>query len=183
MTKPPVTITFEAVVRNEKQQYIICIPKQESAKLPSRGQVSVSGQINNHKYKTVLEPDGRLSHWLRVESSFGHAIGIRPSDLVNVELTTTAAWPEPVVPKDLAEALDTAPQSVKEKWQDITPMARWEWIRWINATSSRKTHDIRIEKTISKLAGTHRRPCCFNLAACTDPELARNGELYLEELV
>ena len=35
----------------------------------------------------------------------------------------------------------------------------------------------RIEKTISKLDGEHRRPCCFNLAACTDPELSRSGKL------
>lgn len=179
MAKNIVTIDFEAPLRDAKSQIIICIPKEESMKLPSRGQVSVIGKINGTEYKTVLEPDGRWSHWLRVDQGFLYELGIKVGEVARVQLTTTNEWPEPVVPKDLAEALDKAPQAVKEKWQDITPMARWEWIRWINATLSYETHDARIEKTISKLAGIHRRPCCFNLAACTDPELARGGELFL----
>jgi hypothetical protein len=56
-------------------------------------------------------------------------------------------------------------------------MARWEWIRWVNETRNMETRALRIEKTISKLNGKHRRPCCFNLAACTDPELSRGGRL------
>lgn len=179
MAKPPVIIIFEALVIKAKSQTILCLPKQESAKLPSRGQVSVIGKINGHPYKTVLEPDGRWSHWLRVDQKCMHEEGIKIGETVRVELTTTTEWPEPIVPKDLARALEEAPPSVKHKWHDITPMARWEWIRWINATLSHETHTVRIEKTISKLAGSHRRPCCFNLAACTDPELAVRGELRL----
>jgi hypothetical protein len=56
-------------------------------------------------------------------------------------------------------------------------MARWEWVRWIGATTSTDTRAIRIEKTVSKLNGKHRRPCCFNLAACTDMELSKSGRL------
>ena len=48
---------------------------------------------------------------------------------------------------------------------------------WVNETRNRDTRKVRIEKTISKLNGEHRRPCCFNLAACTDPELSRSGKL------
>ena len=92
-------------------------------------------------------------------------------------MTVTKNWPEPKLPKDIADALLTAPQKVKDKWQDITPMARWEWVRWVNATANEDTRGVRIAKTVSKLAGTHRRPCCFNLAACTDPHLAKNGRL------
>ena len=179
MTKSPVTIEFEATVLRAKSQVIVCVPKQESAKLPSRGQVSVVGRIHGHEYSTVLEPDGRWSHWLRVDQKRMSRLGLEVGDTVRVEVTTTNNWPEPVVPKDLAEALETAPRAVKDTWHDITPMARWEWIRWINATLSHETRSIRIEKTIAKLAGGHRRPCCFNLAACTDPELARGGELFL----
>jgi len=56
-------------------------------------------------------------------------------------------------------------------------MARWEWIRWMNATLSQETRKIRVEKTIGKLNGKHRRPCCFNLAACTEPYLMKSGRL------
>lgn len=179
MAKSIATIDFEAPLREAKSQVIVCVPKQESAKLPSRGQVSAAGRIHGYEYSTVLEPDGCWGHWLRIDQEWMSSIGLEVGDTVCVELTTTNNWPEPVVQKDLAEALEKAPQVVKDTWHDITPMARWEWIRWINATLSHETRDIRIEKTISKLAGSHRRPCCFNLASCTDPELASGGELFL----
>ena len=44
-------------------------------------------------------------------------------------------------------------------------------------TASAKTRASRVEKTVAKLDGEHRRPCCFNLAACTDPEVSRSGRL------
>ncbi|WP_262426564.1 hypothetical protein [Brachybacterium sp. Z12] len=35
----------------------------------------------------------------------------------------------------------------------------------------------RVEVSIDKLRGGKRRPCCFDLSSCTDPELARSGKL------
>ena len=35
----------------------------------------------------------------------------------------------------------------------------------------------RVEVSIDKLRGGKRRPCCFDLSSCTDPELARSGRL------
>lgn len=153
------------------------LPESMSKKLPSRGQVAVTGTINSHQFTTVLEPDGDWGHWMRIDSKLRQLAGIQAGDMVTCALTPTKDWPEPILPKDVIDALKAAPQKVKDKWQDITPMARWEWIRWVNATVNAGTRTVRIEKTISKLNGTHRRPCCFNLAACTDPDLAKNGHL------
>ena len=153
------------------------VPKEESGKLPSRGQISVIGTLNGHGFETVLEPDGRWSHWMRVGQELQKMTNVSPGDVVDVKLTTRATWPEPELPKDFADVLKIAPPEVKVKWQDITPMARWEWIRWMNATLSQDTRKVRIEKTISKLSGKHRRPCCFNLAACTEPYLMKGGRL------
>jgi hypothetical protein len=36
---------------------------------------------------------------------------------------------------------------------------------------------IRFEVTISKMNNGKRRPCCFNRAAYTDPEVSKNGKL------
>ena len=114
---------------------------------------------------------------MRVTDELKKIAAIKSGDNVEVDITVSQDWPEPTVPKDLADALKTAPQKVKDKWQDITPMARWEWIRWMNATLSQETRKVRIEKTVSKLNGKHRRPCCFNLAACTESYVAKNGQL------
>lgn len=177
MKNAPVTIRFKAELYTLKDWVIFSVPKDESAKLPSRGQISVTGVIDEHEFTTVLEPDGRWSHWMRVTDEMKRGAQATAGDTVAVEMTTNKDWPEPVLPKDFADALKLAPQVVKDKWQDITPMARWEWIRWMNATLNQETRKVRIEKTISKLSGKHRRPCCFNLAACTEPYLMKAGRL------
>ena len=81
------------------------------------------------------------------------------------------------MPGDLAAALAAAPARIRNVWQDITPMARWEWVRWVQATSNPQTRQRRVEVSISKLDSGKRRPCCFDLSSCTDPNLAESGKL------
>lgn len=180
MKTDAVTIHCDVVLYTLKGQVIGRLPEVASKALPSRSQVAVVGTINGHEFTTVLEPDGNWGHWLRMDDALQQMADAHSGDTVTLELTPTKDWPEPQVPNDLKNALAAAPQKVKEKWPDITPMARWEWIRWVGATSNVETRDVRIEKTISKLNGKHRRPCCFNLAACTDPELSKSGRLIEE---
>lgn len=181
MKTPRQKISFSSTVYMLKDWLILRVPEAESVKLSSRGQVSVTGTINGHTLNTVLEPDGYWSHWIHIDDTMQNTAHAKAGDTVEVELTQTNSWPEPTVPQDIAKALKTAPEKVKEKWHAITPMARWEWVRWVNATASDETRAVRIEKTISKLNGKHRRPCCFNLAACTEPYVAKNGRLIEPE--
>ncbi len=60
-------------------------------------------------------------------------IGAKEGGVVSLEIEPIKEWPEPVVPDDLKEAL-TRSSRVESVWKDITPGARWDWIRWINAT-------------------------------------------------
>lgn len=46
-------------------------------------------------------------------------------------------------------------------WQDITPLARNEWICWVVSGKKEETRGIRIKKAISKMKGGMRRPCCW----------------------
>ena len=170
-------ITFEVELLMLGQSTIARLPQEESKKLSSRGQVAVVGTMNGSAFQTVLEPDGYWGHWMRVSKELQQVARARSGQTVTLTIEQTKDWPEPEIPHDFAKALQHSPQKVKEKWQQITPMARWEWIRWVSATASTDTRAIRIEKSISKLNGTHRRPCCFNLAACTDSELSKNGRL------
>lgn len=177
MKKSATTVGFKSTLYSLKDWTILPVPKDDSLKIGARGQISVTGTLNGHVFSAVLEPDGRWSHWLRVTDDMQARAGVQAGDTVEVTMIKSETWPEPVVPKDLKEALKTAPQKVQDKWKDITPMARWEWIRWMNATLNQETRALRIEKTISKLNGKHRRPCCFNLAACTEPYLMKSGRL------
>ena len=168
-------VTFSTKPITVRTQALLRLPETASKAMSSRGQVAVVGTINGHNFRTVLEPDGYWGHFIKFDASLQKITGT--TDTVEIEITPTKDWPEPTVPKDIVKALVAAPQKVKDKWKDITPMARWEWIRWVNSTANTDTRAIRIEKTVSKLDGKHRRPCCFNLAACTDPDLAKSGRL------
>lgn len=64
------------------------------------------------------------------------------------------------MPRDLLEAIVTIPK-VRDLWEDITPLARNEWICWVTFGKKAETRSIRIEKAISKLKGGMRRPCCW----------------------
>jgi uncharacterized protein YdeI (YjbR/CyaY-like superfamily) len=171
------TIRFNATVRMVNGQTILELPEQASKKLPSRGQVAVHGTINGHTFQTVLEPDGEFGHWIRVDSGLQKATGLSSGDTATVQVEPTKEWPEPGVPRDLRRALSDAPRSIRDLWTAITPMARWEWVRWVNATKNPDTRERRIAVTLSKMSSGKRRPCCFNLAACTDPDLSTNGKL------
>lgn len=64
------------------------------------------------------------------------------------------------VPADLRKALQAAPDALKA-WQDLTPLARNEWICWtisVKQDSTRKNH---IERVVSELLEGIRRPCCW----------------------
>ena len=157
---------------------ILRLPEQASEKLPSRGQVAVQGTINGHAFQTVLEPDGHFGHWMRIDGKLQQTAAVSAGDTATLEIASLKDWPEPNVPQDLETALAAAPQKIQDLWNGITPMARWEWVRWVNATQNSDTRIRRVEVSISKMKGGQRRPCCFNLAACTDPNVSKGRQAY-----
>ena len=170
-------IRFNATLSAIGTSIVVQLPETASKGLPSRGQVAVHGTINGVGFQTVLEPDGNSGHWMRVDDTLQHAAGIGAGDTAALDIEVTRDWPEPSVPRDLAAALAGAPQKIQNLWNEITPMARWEWVRWVNATKNPDTRTRRVEVSISKMQSGKRRPCCFNLSACTDPDLSKNGRL------
>lgn len=177
MTVAATRIRFDAVLSEAEGATLLRLPGEASRKLPSRGQVAVEGTLDGHAFRTVLEPDGAFGHWMKVEKKLARAAGLKAGDTATVEVEPAREWPEPRVPEDLAAALGAAPRKIQLLWREITPMARWEWVRWVNATRNPDTRRRRVEVTISKMKSGKRRPCCFDLSSCTDPELSRNGKL------
>ncbi len=175
-------IRFDATLQATAGPTILRLPQAASKELPSRGQVAVRGTINGCAFETVIEPDGDFGHWIRIDARLQQAAGAGPDDQAVVEVEPTDEWPEPIVPQDLREALSDAPRAVRDLWQAITPMARWEWVRWVKATKNPSTRTRRVEVSVSKLTFGQRRPCCFNLAACTDPDLSKSGKLVTENV-
>lgn len=65
------------------------------------------------------------------------------------------------IPEDFKKALIGTPKALKI-WEDITPLARNEWICWVTSGKKIETRNIRIKKGLSKLSGGMRRPCCWS---------------------
>ena len=145
---------------------LLTLPKDVSDNLPSRGMTLVKGTINGAPFQAVLEPDGKGSHWFKVSDALRAAANADVGDTVTLELEPTKDWPEPKVPTDLAHALAADP-SAQALWLEITPMARWDWIRWIGATRNPHTRQRRVAVAIDKLTAGKRRPCCFDRTQCT----------------
>lgn len=162
------TIKFETKLFKIRDWTILLLPEDASAKLPSRGMVMVKGNINDYDIHTLLEPDGNGSHWLRVDEDLQKAIQASSGDTVTAAFESTKEWSKPEVPEDLQKALVKAPKA-KALWDDITPNAQWEWIRWIRGVRQEETRKQHIEVALSKLNSGMRRPCCFNRNMCSEP--------------
>lgn len=169
-------ITFKAKLIKIGQTTLLVLPKDASTPLPSRGMVAITGTLNGHNFWAVLEPDGQGSHWLKVDKTLRDAVDIAVGQIVSVAIEPTKEWREPTIPADIATGLKADPEGFKI-WQSITPMARWDWIRWIRATNNPETRAHHIEVALSKLKHGIRRPCCFNRSLCTDFSVAKNGVL------
>jgi hypothetical protein len=176
-SKPASTIRFSATllrpaatpkaVSDDEPWSFLTLPKAASAKLPSRGMVSVEGTLNGSPFRATLEPDGQGGHWLKVDRKLREAAGapgLQPGDTVALEIAPVAPAqePEPEVPPDLRKALAAAPKKARDVWSDITPVARRDWIQWITSGKRAETRSLRIDKACDMLAKGKRRPCCFD---------------------
>lgn len=64
------------------------------------------------------------------------------------------------MPADLKKAL-LADKKVTELWEDITPLARNEFICWVENAKGIDTRTRRVKRTCEELLEGKRRPCCW----------------------
>ena len=64
------------------------------------------------------------------------------------------------VPRDLREALTSDPKALAA-WEDLTPLARNEWICWAISVKKPETRKQHVERVGTELKEGMRRPCCW----------------------
>jgi hypothetical protein len=182
MTKTASKIRFKAKVSrpaatgNAGSWTFLTLPKNASARLPSRGMTTVEGTMNGSAFRATLEPDGEGSHWLKVDRKMREAVGADAGEVVTLEIAPAKEELEPKVPADLRKALAAAPKA-RALWSDITLIARRDWILWIVSSKQPETRARRIANACSMLASGKRRVCCFDRSgiyskAFTSPKAA-----------
>ena len=140
----------------------LILPKNASAKLPSRGMTAIEGTINGFPFRAMLKPDGQKSHWLKVDRKLSKSAGAEAGDAVTLEIAPASEEPEPKVPAELRKALAAAAPKARKLWSAITPVARRDWIHWIISAKQEETRARRIKNACSMLAAGKRRVCCFD---------------------
>lgn len=139
----------------------LVLPKSVSDTLPRRGRTSVEGTLNDYPFTATLEPDGQLSHWLKVDAALQQSARVQAGDVVTVVLAPVAQEPEPQLPLDFQEALDALP-AAQATWNATTTLARVDWIHWIVSPKQAATRAKRIAVACDKLASGKKRVCCFD---------------------
>ncbi len=146
---------------DDRSWAFLVLPKSASDILPRRGRTSVQGAINGYPFQATLEPDGQLSHWLRVGKDLREAAGAEVGEAITVQISPASTEPEPVPPRDLQQALDTSPRA-KAVWEETTTIARVDWIHWVESAKQAKTRKSRVENACDMLGKGKKRVCCFD---------------------
>jgi hypothetical protein len=182
------SINFQTKLITINSWTILRLPEDASAQLPTRSMTMVAGTINDVPFKAVLEPDGKYgpglkpSHWFKPDQNVLNKAHAKTGDTVRVSLESTKEWIEPEVPEDVKKALATS-QKAEALWKDVTPIARWDWIRWVRAVKTQETRQKHLEVMLDKLNKGMRRPCCFNRNLCSEPYVSHNWVLREPDVV
>lgn len=64
------------------------------------------------------------------------------------------------VPADMKNVLTSKPK-ILDWWEDITPLARNEWICWVIDAKKHETRERRMDIMLDKFSRGERRPCCW----------------------
>jgi hypothetical protein len=139
----------------------LVLPKTVSETLPRRGRTSVQGSINGCPFHATVEPDGQLSHWLKVNKELREAADAAIGDTVTVHIAPAELESEPALPDDLQTALAASP-AAKASWDDTTTIARVDWVHWIESAKQAKTRQTRVDNACDMLASGKKRVCCFD---------------------
>lgn len=151
-------LKFPAKLEGRKPWAFVVLPKKISDQLPRRGRTTVAGTVNGESYTQTLEPDGNLSHWLRIDNALLTKLGDVPK--VTVELEKLKE-PEPKLPANLSKALK-ANGAAKTTWDATTTIARLDWIHWIESAKQATTRAKRLTDAIDMLEHGKKRVCCFD---------------------
>ena len=64
------------------------------------------------------------------------------------------------IPTDLRKVLVVSAKA-KARWADLTPIARRDFVSWIESAKQVETRKRRVDSIPSRLASGKRRPCCY----------------------
>ena len=159
-------LSFKATPFKIKTWLIVRLPEKISLKLPSRGLVMAKVTLSQTSFIIPLEPDGRGSHWFKIDHSLQKTALLRQSVPLKIDLELVTDWPRPKLPPDFKQLIESSSKA-SELWQQLTPKAQWEWLRYTRSIANQDMRPRRLELAVSKMESGKRRPCCWNQNLCS----------------
>lgn len=156
-----VALRRPADMQGEDTWAFVILPKTESDKFPRRGRTGVEGTINGQSFQAVLEPDGQLSHWLKIPRALLETIVVDAGSMVTLDVQPIANELEPPLPPAFSAALARSPEA-RATWDNTTTVARIDWVHWMVSARQEKTRASRIAGACDMLAAGKKRVCCFD---------------------
>lgn len=133
------------------------LPVDVSDKL--HGMDKVEGVVNDRAFRTAVEQsDG--AYWLPVSKAMLRNAAAEKGD--EIEIAILGPEPDPIPASDLQRELDASPEAT-ENWEELTTLAKRDWLRWIDDTNNQGTRARRIVRAIEQLSEGKRRACCVNV--------------------
>lgn len=159
----PAVLRFDAKIfrRSEAKNgsgTVLDVPRAIRTKL--RDMAKVEGTIEGHPFRAALEPNPDGGLWLHVSKVMLRGAGADAGDSVRVAIL--GPEPEPRPPADLRAAFDESPEA-ESVWDELTPMGRRDWVRWIEGAKKPETRARRVKRTVEQLSEGKRRACCVNV--------------------
>jgi hypothetical protein len=139
----------------------LLVPEEVSQSLARRGRMSANLNLDGIKFQAMLEPDGKLGHWVRVDAAIIKQAKLRFGDQVSVSLSLPKKEPAPAVPADFAQMLASHPAALRT-WNSTTAIAQVDWIHWAESAKQAKTRSKRIADAAEMLSQGKKRVCCFD---------------------
>lgn len=64
------------------------------------------------------------------------------------------------LPKDIGKVINDNPE-LKERWDNLTPLARNEWICWVTIVKKQETRNDHLKRLEEEILEGTKRPCCW----------------------
>ena len=139
----------------------VVLPKEQSDRFARRGRIGVDASVNGHAFQGFLEPDGKLSHWLKIPQALVEQAGAQVGAMVTLDVQASPDEMEPTVPAEFLDMLNASPEA-RITWDNTTTIARIDWVHWIESAKQAKTRVSRMHDAIDMLGSGKKRVCCFD---------------------
>jgi uncharacterized protein DUF1905/bacteriocin resistance YdeI/OmpD-like protein len=151
------------------------LPHESAMVFGTRGQVSVTGTIDNCPYRGSVMPTG-VGHFLAVNQALRRCLGATLGQQLEVRIHRVTKQRNMEIPRELLEAFQARPEATPW-WDDLTPAMRRIATHWISSAKSTEVRAYRVSDVLRRAHRAFVKEGPFYPTKEDQPALSRPPEL------